>query len=104
LAQSPNSLDDNLGVIHPEITELQEQPELVESEFTEQVLSEAIAPIPDEKRYTPLQLTKIQLIATVSEMQSKEMSQTKIVEQLWQVKKSRSGWSAAYREFRSLGF
>ncbi|MHC5821156.1 MAG: hypothetical protein ACYT04_36115 [Nostoc sp.] len=68
------------------------------------LLPEAIAPIPDEKRYTPLQLTKIQLIATVSEMQSKEMSQTKIVEQLWQVQKSRSGWSKAYREFRGLGF
>lgn len=104
LAQSPNSKDGNLGVIHPELEELQKQPELIEPELTEQILQQDAAPVLDEKRYTPLQLTKVQLIATVSEMQSKEMSQTKIVEQLWQVKKSRSGWSAAYREFRSLGF
>ncbi|WDD36052.1 hypothetical protein PQG02_32140 (plasmid) [Nostoc sp. UHCC 0926] len=104
LAQSPNSKDGNLGVIHSELEESEEQSELVELQPTEQVLPEAIAPVLDEKRYTPLQLTKVQLIATVSEMQSKEMSQTKIVEQLWQVQKSRSGWSKAYREFRGLGF
>ena len=104
LIQSPDSGNDNLGVIYPELKDSVEQSELVESEPREQVLPEANAPVLDEKRYTPLQLTKVQLIATVSEMQSKEMSQTKIVEQLWQVKKSRSGWSAAYREFRSLGF
>lgn len=103
-AQSPILESGNLKGIHPEFEKIEKQPESVLQEPTEQVLQQDVAPIPDEKRYTPLQLTKIQLIATVSEMQSKEMSQTKIVEQLWQVKKSRSGWSAAYREFRSLGF
>jgi len=103
-AQSPILESGNLKGIHPEFEEIEKQPESVLQEPTEQLLQQDVAPIPDEKRYTPLQLTKIQLIVTVSEMQSKEMSQTKIVEQLWQVKKSRSGWSAAYREFRGLGF
>ena len=104
LAQSPNSGDDNLGVIYPELKDSVEQSELVELQPTEQVLPEAIASVPQEKRYTPLQLTKTDIIATASKMQLQGVSQTKIVEQLWQVKKSRSGWSAAYREFRSLGF
>jgi hypothetical protein len=103
-AQSPILESGNLKGIHPEFEEIEKQPESVLQKPTEQLLQQDVAPIPDEKRYTPLQLTKIQLIVTVSEMQSKEMSQTKIVEQLWQVKKSRSGWSAAYREFRGLGF
>jgi len=104
LVQSSNSRDDNKDVIHPELEEVVEQPELIEPQPTEQVLLDAIAPVPQEKRYTPLQLIKTDIIATVSKMQSEGMSQTKIVEQLWQVQKSRSGWSAAYREFRSLGF
>lgn len=104
LVQSSNSKENNKDVIHPELEEIQEQPESLPAQPTEQVLQQDATPKTLEKRYTPLQLTKVQLIATVSEMQSKEMSQTKIVEQLWRVKKSRSGWSAAYREFRSLGF
>lgn len=89
---------------HPEVEEVDESAQTETQQQETLALSEDAAPQIEEKRYTPLQLTKIQLIATVSEMQSKEMSQTKIVEQLWQVKKSRSGWSAAYREFRELGF
>ncbi|WP_375494111.1 hypothetical protein [uncultured Nostoc sp.] len=104
LAQSPNSGDDNLGVIYPELKESEEQFELVKSEPIEQVLPEAIAALPDEKRYTPLLLTKTEIIAIVSKMQLEGVSQTKIVEQLWKVQKSRSGWSSAYREFRGLGF
>jgi hypothetical protein len=104
LAQSPNSENSNLGVIYPELEELQEQLEPVEPLPTEQVLPIDAAPVPQEKRYTPLQLNKTDIIAIVSKMQSEGMSQTKIVEQMWQVQKSRSGWSAAYREFRSLGF
>lgn len=104
LVQSSSSKDDNLEGIHPQLEEIEKQPESVLPEPTEQVLQQNSAPVPDEKRYTPLQLTKAEIIATVSKMQSEGMSQTKIVEQLWQVKKSRSGWSAAYREFRSLGF
>ncbi|MCL6750109.1 hypothetical protein KBT16_03600 [Nostoc sp. CCCryo 231-06] len=104
LVQSSSSKDDNLEGIHPQLEEIEKQPESVLPEPTEQVLQQNSAPVPDEKRYTPLQLTKAEIIATVSKMQSEGMSQTKIVEQLWQVKKSRSGWSAAYREFRGLGF
>ncbi len=104
LAQSPNSENSNLGVIHPELEESQKQPELIEPTLQEQILQQDAAPVPQEKRYTPLQLTKTEIIATVSKMRLEGVSQTKIVEQLWQVQKSRSGWSSAYREFRGLGF
>jgi hypothetical protein len=103
-AQSPILESGNLKGIHPEFEEIEKQPESVLQEPTGQALQQNSAPVPDEKRYTPLQLTKAEIIATVSKMQLEGVSQTKIVEQLWQVKKSRSGWSAAYREFRSLGF
>jgi hypothetical protein len=104
LAQSPNSENSNLGVIHPELEESQKQPELIEPTLQEQILQQNAAPIPDEKRYTPLLLTKTEIIAIVSKMQLEGVSQTKIVGQLWQVQKSHSGWSKAYREFRGLGF
>jgi hypothetical protein len=56
-----------------------------------------------EKRYTPSKLTKLEIIATAQKLMSDGLSKTKTIEQLWQVKKSRSGWSAAYREFKELG-
>ncbi|HYX16791.1 MAG TPA: hypothetical protein VE944_21065 [Nostoc sp.] len=103
-AQSPILESGNLKGIHPEFQETEEQSESILSEPTEQALLIDAASVPDEKRYTPLQLTKAEIIATVSKMQLDGVSQTKIVGQLWQVKKSRSGWSKAYREFRGLGF
>ncbi|MHC5829283.1 MAG: hypothetical protein ACYT04_78555, partial [Nostoc sp.] len=70
---------------------------------TTPALATDTAPTAPEKRYTPHQFTRTDLIAIASKMLSEEVSQTKIVEQLWEVQKSRSGWSKAYREFRSLG-
>jgi hypothetical protein len=93
----------NKGRSHPEVDELEERDEPAQSKPTIQPAAQETAPAPPEKRYTPLQLTRLELIPIVAEMKSREMSQTKIVEQLWQCKKSAAGWSKAYREFRNLG-
>jgi hypothetical protein len=102
LVQSVNSKNAILRVSRPEVEELKERDETPELEPTTPALAPETAPTTSEKRYTPKQLTKTDLIAVVSKMQSEEVSQTKIVEQLWEVQKSRSGWSKAYREFRNL--
>ncbi|MBD2364508.1 hypothetical protein H6G36_25600 [Anabaena minutissima FACHB-250] len=89
---------------HPELEEPLNQPEPEELETPTQVLVEKAEETASEKRYTPMQLTKVEVIAAVGKMRSDGMSQTKIIESLWQVKKSRSGWSQAYREFiKELG-
>lgn len=103
LVQSVNFKDGTKGRSHPEVDELLVQHETSESQPTTPASPEETTPTPQEKRYTPKQFSKNDLIAIVSKMQSEEVSQTKIVEQLWEVQKSRSGWSKAYREFRSLG-
>lgn len=103
-AQSPSSENANLESSHPEVNEAVKQPESIYPVTKTQILATEAGDKPEEKRYTPLQLTKAEIIATVGKMRSDGMSQTKIIEQLWQVKKSRSGWSSAYREFtKKLG-
>lgn len=103
LIQPVNSRDANSRGSYPENKESEERNESAQQQPTTQIQSTETAPTAPEKRYTPKQFTRTDLIAIVSKMQSEEVSQTKIVEQLWQVQKSRSGWSKAYREFRSLG-
>lgn len=96
--------DANLGVSHPEFEQAEDQPESEELETPAQVLTGDAGETTPEKRYTPMQLTKVEVIAAVGKMRSDGMSQTKIIESLWQVKKSKSGWSQAYREFiKELG-
>jgi hypothetical protein len=96
--------DGNLGGNHPELEEPLNQPEPEKLETPGQVLTGEAAKTATEKRYTPMQLTKVEVVAAVSKMRSDGMSQTKIIESLWQVKKSKSGWSQAYREFtKELG-
>ncbi|MEH1789679.1 MAG: ATP-binding protein [Nostoc sp.] len=103
LVQSVNSKNAILRVSHPEIEEIDEPTQAVVQQPESPALPGDAVPLVEEKRFTPIGLSRVDLIAIVKRMQSEEMSQTKIVEQLWQCKKSAAGWSKAYREFRSLG-
>lgn len=55
-----------------------------------------------QKYYTPLNLTRNQVIAIISQLQT-ELNQTQLIERLWQVAKGGSkGWREAYAEFKDL--
>ena len=103
LVQSINFRDANNRGNHPEIEEPEQRDELVHPQPAIQLPPQETASTAPEKRYTPKQYTRTDLIAIINKMLLEEVSQTKIVEQLWECKKSAAGWSKAYREFRSLG-
>jgi hypothetical protein len=57
---------------------------------------------PSSERFTPLNLTKEQLLALIENL-NPELNQTQIVERLWQVKKGGSAaWKEAREQFRAL--
>lgn len=54
------------------------------------------------ERFTPLNLTKEQVLALVQNL-NPELNQTQIIERLWQVKKGGSAaWKEAYQQFKQL--
>jgi hypothetical protein len=57
---------------------------------------------PSSKRFTPLNLTKEQVLALIENL-NPELNQTQIIERLWQVKKGGSAaWKEAREQFREL--
>jgi hypothetical protein len=55
-----------------------------------------------EERFTSLNLTKDQVLTLIKNLNS-ELSQTQIIERLWQVKKGGSAaWKEAREQFRQL--
>jgi hypothetical protein len=57
---------------------------------------------PSSKRFTPLNLTKEQVLVFIENL-NHELNQTQIIERLWQVKKGGSAaWKEAREQFREL--
>jgi len=54
-------------------------------------------------RFTPLNLTREQVLGLIKQLRTAELNQTQIIERLWQVKKGGSAaWKEAYQQFREL--
>jgi hypothetical protein len=54
-------------------------------------------------RFTPLSLTREQVLELVKQLRTAQLNQTQIIERLWQVRKGGSvAWKEAYRQFREI--
>jgi hypothetical protein len=54
-------------------------------------------------RFTPLNLTREQVLELIKQLRTAELNQTQIIERLWQVRKGGSAaWKEAYQQFRDL--
>jgi hypothetical protein len=54
-------------------------------------------------QFTPLKLTREQVIELINQLRTAELNQTQIIERLWQVKKGGSAaWKDAYNQFKEL--
>ena len=56
----------------------------------------------DTKRYSPAQLTKDQVTALIGYLKNQGMTQTQIIEDVWQCEKNKAGWKGAYAEYKEL--
>lgn len=59
--------------------------------------------IENTSRFTPLNLTREQMLTLIKELRTAELNQTQIIERLWQVRKGGSvAWKDAYNQFKEL--
>lgn len=58
---------------------------------------------PGSERFTPLNLTREQVLLLLNQMRTVELNQTQIIESLWRVRKGGSAaWKEAYAQFKNL--
>jgi hypothetical protein len=55
-----------------------------------------------QKTYTPSNWNRDQTVAKIEVLRNQGRSQTKIIEELWQVRKNGTGWKKAYNEYKDL--
>lgn len=72
------------------------------SETTETTIPDGEQALIQTRTYTPDSLTLEQVVTKIQYHQHQGVSQTKIIELLWRVQKNRSGWKAAYKEFKEV--
>ncbi len=90
-------LRSEFGVIVPEPSEPSEPP----SEPLNQPDDKASSP--ESSRFTPLSLTRFQVLELIKQLRTAQLNQTQIIERLWQVRKGGSAaWKEAYNQFREL--
>jgi hypothetical protein len=81
----------------------------IEESSPSEPLPEPLNQRPDEdyseniSRFTPLSLTREQVLELIKQLRTTELNQTQIIERLWQVKKGGSAaWKEAREQFRQL--
>jgi hypothetical protein len=90
-------LRSEFGVIVPEPAEPAEPPSEPPKPRIHEDYSE------NTSRFTPLSLTRLQVLELIKQLRTTELNQTEIIERLWQVKKGGSAaWKEAREQFRQL--